>query len=633
MTGVAGAETDARIGKPPARSPRRLRSIGAAVVAVALLGVAQPAAAERLLFVSNGDSNNVSAFRIGSTGALTAVSGSPFATGTFPQGLTVRMQRTPGGVSPAMVFVANFSTNNVSAFTVGSGGRLTAVPGSPFATGQGPMTPVVSPEGSRLYVANHVDTPGSVSAFVIQADGALVPIAGSPFSTGGNSPWGIAVSRDHVLYVPNENSGSVAVMRIGTGGGLTHVPGSPFVVGEPADQLTDADVSIDGRFLFVTAGLGNNRGVWSFALRQDGGLSSVTPITRAPTPIPVHVLVAPNNRHVYVTSRNDANFGEGAGGVSGFTIGSNGSLSRIFGASPSTTPFRTGGTTPFATDMLRIGPPRRLYVGHGDSDNVGAFSVNDSTGTLSSIGGSPFATGGAKPNHFSVATTITDAAVVRRSGSELLYRAAPGQANKLALSAGAIKAFADDPGRSTTPAPSSGCMPITDIRVECFTSGVTAVRLVLEDRDDSLNANNGVPEIINCGTGFDSLTLDLTDPEPLFNTCESVSRFPVDTGSPATVVGRSARASRAPPAGRLRCRRGREGGRCRGRLALRLRGRRRAGRVIGRARYSIRAGRRETVRVPLRIRISGRRRVRLVARERARDGRPMTTRAVLILRG
>jgi 6-phosphogluconolactonase len=626
MRGFDWADAGARVAKPPARSRRRLWAVGAAVVAVALLGVAQPAAAERLLYVSNGNSNNVSAFRIGSTGALTAVSGSPFATGTFPQGVTVRHQRTPGGVSPALVYVANFSTNNVSAFTVGSGGRLTPVSGSPFVTGQGPMTPVVSPDGGRLYVANHTDTPGSVSAFIIEADGGLVPIAGSPFSTGGSSPWGIAVSPNGVLYVPNENSGSVAVMRIGTGGALTHVPGSPFVVGQQADQLTDADVSIDGRFLFVTAGLGNNRGVWSFGLRQDGGLSSLTPITRAPTPIPVHVLVAQNNRHLYVTSRNDANFGEGAGGVSAFTIGSNGSLTRIFGASPTAPPFRTGGTTPFASDMLRIGPPRRLYVGHGDTNNVGAFSVNDSNGNLSSIGGSPFATGGAKPNHFSVATTITDTAVVRRVGTELRYRAPPGQANRLGISAGAVKAFADDPGRSMTPAPSSGCMPITDTRVECFTSGVTAASAVLDDQDDTLNSTNGVPERINCGTGFDSVTIDLTD-EPLFNTCERVSRSPVGTGSPATVVGRSARVRGRRAAVRLRCRRGREGGRCRGRLALRRRGR-----VIGRARYSIRAGRRETLPVRLRIRISGRRRVRLVARERARDGRPMTTEAVLFLR-
>jgi 6-phosphogluconolactonase len=623
----------ARVGKLPAGSRRRLWGVGAAVIVVALLGVAQSAGAERLLFVSNGDSNNVSAFRIGSTGALTAVSGSPFATGTFPQGVAIRpalIPPQPRDLSPAVVFVANFSSNNVSAFTAGADGRLTPVSGSPFATGQSPMTPAVSPDGRLLYVANHT-SPGSISGFGIDDIGRLRPVAGSPFSTGGNSPWGIAFSRDRVLYVPNENSGSVAVMSVGTGGVLTHVPGSPFVVGQPEDQLTDADVSIDGRFLFVTAGLGNNRGVWSFGLRQDGGLSSLTPITRAPTPIPVHVLVAPNNRHVYVTSRNDANFAEGAGGVSGFTIGSNGSLTRIFGASATAAPFRTGGTTPFASDVLRVGPPQRLYVGHGDSDNVGAFSVNDSTGTLSSISGSPFTTRGAKPNHFSVATTITDAAIVFRNRTDLVYRGAPGQANRLELSAGAIKTFADDPGRPTTPWPSSGCMPITDIRVECFTSGVTTVRLILDDRDDALDANNGVPERVNCGLGFDRADLDLTDPEPVFE-CESVSRFPVDTGSPATVVGRSARVRGGRAAVRLRCRRGREGGRCRGRLALRLPARRRAGRVIGRARYSIRAGRRETVRVPLRIRISGRRRVRLVARERARDGRPMTTEAVLFLR-
>ena len=88
----------------------------------------------------------MSAYKIGSTGALTPVTGSPFATGNSPYSLTV----DPVG---NFAYVANDQDNTVSAYSIGSNGALTPVSGSPFATGQYPTSVTVDPTG-RVRVRN-----------------------------------------------------------------------------------------------------------------------------------------------------------------------------------------------------------------------------------------------------------------------------------------------------------------------------------------------------------------------------------------------------------------------------------------------------------------------------------------------
>jgi 6-phosphogluconolactonase (cycloisomerase 2 family) len=139
----------------------------------------------QVAYVANSGSNDVSAYTISSTtGALTAVVGSPFAAGTTPNAVTV----SPNG---QFLYVAN-GGGNVSAYTIASGtGVLTAVAGSPFAAGTTPNGITVEPNGQFLYVANGG---GNVSAYTITAGtGVLVPLGaglGNPFSAG-NTPISI----------------------------------------------------------------------------------------------------------------------------------------------------------------------------------------------------------------------------------------------------------------------------------------------------------------------------------------------------------------------------------------------------------------------------------------------------------
>ena len=117
----------------------------------------------------------VSAFIInGTTGKLTPVSGSPFATSTDVSSLVLN----PSG---EFLYASNGVSDNVTAFVIdGYTGALTFVSGSPFAAGTQAGFAAVDPAGKFLYVANVGTT--NLSAFTIDSSsGALTAVAGSSF--------------------------------------------------------------------------------------------------------------------------------------------------------------------------------------------------------------------------------------------------------------------------------------------------------------------------------------------------------------------------------------------------------------------------------------------------------------------
>ena len=128
----------------------------------------------------------VSAYTINSsTGALRAVAGSPFAAGQFPISVTV----DPSG---RFAYVANecesCTRGTVSAYTINSStGALSVVSGSPFAAGTTPTILVtVDPSGRFAYVANECDgcSQERLGLHHRQLHGGLARISGSPFAAG-----------------------------------------------------------------------------------------------------------------------------------------------------------------------------------------------------------------------------------------------------------------------------------------------------------------------------------------------------------------------------------------------------------------------------------------------------------------
>ena len=119
-------------------------------------------------YVTNENVNSISGFSINATtGALTPVSGSPFATGTSPIGIAV----DPTG---KFVYAANANSRNVSGYSINtSTGALTPVPRSPFTAGSHPVAVAVDPKGLFAYVPNAADS--TVSAYTISPNDSVTP--------------------------------------------------------------------------------------------------------------------------------------------------------------------------------------------------------------------------------------------------------------------------------------------------------------------------------------------------------------------------------------------------------------------------------------------------------------------------
>src|SRR6266550_23843 len=145
---------------------------------------------KKILYVANTGSNTISGFSINTTtGALTPVPDSPFATKGDGSFFGISLAVTPNG---KFVYAGNAGSRDISAFSVGSNGALTAITGSPFFIGDSPFSNsgaidpngmATNAEGTLLYVANGDNT---VTGFSINnSNGSLSPVSGNRFDTGG----------------------------------------------------------------------------------------------------------------------------------------------------------------------------------------------------------------------------------------------------------------------------------------------------------------------------------------------------------------------------------------------------------------------------------------------------------------
>ena len=112
------------------------------------------------------------------------------------------------------------NTGYLFGFTIGTGGVLSAVSGSPFAVGVHPSEIASDSTSSYVYVTDSAN--GNVCGFSV-ALGVLSPLSGSPYPAG-NQPSAIAVDPKYpFVYVANTLDGNVSAYSIGSSGALTSV--------------------------------------------------------------------------------------------------------------------------------------------------------------------------------------------------------------------------------------------------------------------------------------------------------------------------------------------------------------------------------------------------------------------------
>jgi len=170
------------------------------------------------VYAANVNANSISAYTFDSaTGTLTAIQGSPFATGHTPESVTV----DPSG---KFLYAPNGNGQSVSAFAIGTGtGVLTPIPGSPFAVGTIPTSIAIDPNSKFAYVTNQL--PNTLSVFSISSStGALQDVPGSPYSdsTLTGPVQAIVDPLGKTLFIVNQESNTISMFQIdGNSGALT----------------------------------------------------------------------------------------------------------------------------------------------------------------------------------------------------------------------------------------------------------------------------------------------------------------------------------------------------------------------------------------------------------------------------
>ena len=274
-----------------------------------------PTSSLQFAYAADGNGGVLAYMIDGATGALTALSGSPFQTAGF-EALSVAADLTG-----KFAYVANGPvSNNVSAYTIDAGtGTLTAIPGSPFVAGPDPNFVAVDPTGKFVYVVNRDD--GTVSVYTVNTStGALTAISGSPFSVGPNPRPGAIDPTGKFFYVPDNDRNSVFSYTIDPStGALTAISGSPFTAGSRPQSMT---VDPMGKFAYVANYFGNSVS----GLQINASTGALTPISGSPFSVgtgPRSIAVDPSGRFAYVANSDD-------GSVSAYTIdASSGALTPI----------------------------------------------------------------------------------------------------------------------------------------------------------------------------------------------------------------------------------------------------------------------------------------------------------------
>ncbi len=184
------------------------------------------------VYVANGGSNDISAYALNGDGSLTPIDADAatpgiqnFPAGTAPWSVTVN----PAGT---FIYVANKNSHNISAYALNGDGSLTPIdadagtPGTQnFAAGSNPESVTVTPSGTYVYVAN--SSSNDVSAYTINANGSLTPIDADAATPGiqnfaaGTFPRSVTVTPSGTfVYVANGGSNDISAYALNAASGM-----------------------------------------------------------------------------------------------------------------------------------------------------------------------------------------------------------------------------------------------------------------------------------------------------------------------------------------------------------------------------------------------------------------------------
>jgi len=325
-------------------------------------------------YVANYYSNSVSAYSIDSkTGALTSIN--TYSTATHANDLTT-------DPSNKFLYVActhrtNPSAGYVYAYSINSStGALTLI--SSYSTGANSISVKVDPDGKYLYVANgdySIPADRTVHVYTINSDGSLT------FKTTintGSGPCSMAVDpTNKFLYILESYAYDILAYTIGDGtySSIDTYTASPGTSGYPSAIV----IHPNGKYSYSVHG-GTSGGIYAYAIDgATGALGSL--VTYSPGYASLNdITIHRGGKFVYITV---------SGGNDGYIL--------LYTADAD-----TGVLTPVSSTYISykgstspsVDPGGKfLYITNWNSAKVSVYSIDEVTGALTEISGSPFSTG------------------------------------------------------------------------------------------------------------------------------------------------------------------------------------------------------------------------------------------------
>ncbi len=297
---------------------------------------------------------------------------------------------------PAPEFLYATSINKILAFTIDqSSGTLSA---PQVAPGPNQSTGMVASMNGQLYVSDFLND--AVDGYSISSSGALTAIPTSPFSLGGTPPGAGGVSTfvesgASYLYATDLNAATVDGFLFNSSSGmLTPVPGSPFPAGNtPVQAVQAAPQGGSALFLYVSNLNDSMGGISAYAINQQNG--ALSPIQGSPFPTgapgsfpgPSAMVVSYGSNFLYVALAGTANANNQ---IAAFSINpTTGSLTPL-----PQSPFTTGNDPlQMAYVPVTYAAQGFLYTANIQDDTISAFTADDNTGVLTPVSGSPYTSG------------------------------------------------------------------------------------------------------------------------------------------------------------------------------------------------------------------------------------------------
>jgi 6-phosphogluconolactonase len=245
-----------------------------------------------------------------------------------------------------------------------------------------------SPVVGHVYVNDNTTGTNTIGAFDRHADGTLTPEAGSPFAAGGAgtgaglaSQGALQITQDgQFLIAVDAGSNQISVLRIGWDGSLALVPGGVVSSG----GVLPVSIAVHGSLVYVANAGPSGSNFTGFRLGFSGQLQPVPGSTVAlpATAQPGDVLFNADGSKLAGTL-------VGTSQIASYTVGFGGRLTAAPGS-----PFPAQGLGPFGSEFRPAGPSQ-LFVSNAHNTGAGTGTVSafadSGNGTLTSIGGSPFA--------------------------------------------------------------------------------------------------------------------------------------------------------------------------------------------------------------------------------------------------